>query len=94
MEEKATLADIFDFTFTKFVTPIIIKIVFILLIVLVGLFWLIITIAGFAGGFASGLGAFIGGGIMFLLSIVGYRIMLELVMVVFAIKKNTDKMVA
>jgi hypothetical protein len=53
-----------------------------------------ITIAGFSGGFASGIGAFIGGGILFLLSIVGYRIVLELVMVIFAIKKNTDKMVA
>jgi len=91
MEDKATLADIFDFTFTKFVTPIIIKIVFILLIVLAGLGWLMMTGAGFAGGVGTGLGFFIGGGIFFVLSIVGYRIMLELVMVIFAIKKNTDR---
>jgi len=91
MEEKATLADVFDFTFTKFVTPIVVKIAFIVMLVLGALGWLAMAFAGFAGGFWSGLGALIFGGLFFLMFVLVYRIAFELVMVIFAIKKNTDR---
>ena len=92
MEDKATLADIFDFSFTKFVTPIIVKIAFIVLIVLAGLGWLLMIIAGFAGGgIGGGLAMIIFGGLGFILSILAYRIMFELVMAIFDIKANTDR---
>ncbi len=91
MEEKATLADIFDFSFTKFVTPIVVKIAFIVMMVFAGLMWLAIIFGGFADGFWSGIGAIIFGGLAFLMLVLMYRIMFELVMVIFAIKKNTDR---
>jgi hypothetical protein len=91
MEEKATLADVFDFTFTKFVTPIVIKIAFIVMLVLGALGWLMMVIAGFSNNFGTGLGALIFGGLFFLMFVLVYRIMFELVMVIFAIKKNTDR---
>lgn len=91
MEEKATLADIFDFTFTKFVTPIVVKIAFIIMMVLAGLVWLMMIISGFGSSFTNGLLGILVGGLVFILMVLGYRIMFELVMVIFAIKKNTDR---
>jgi len=91
MEDKATLADIFDFTFTKFVTPIVIKIAFIVMLVLAALMWLMMIFAGFANGVGGGFMGLIFGGLMFILMVLGYRIMFELVMVIFSIKKNTDR---
>ena len=93
MEEKATLADVFDFTFTKFVTPIVIKIAFIVMLVLGALMWLMMIVAGFSGnGIMGGLGGIVFGGLVFVMFVLGYRIMFELVMVIFAIKKNTDRL--
>ena len=92
MEEKANLADVFDFTFTTFVTPIVVKVAFIVMMVFAGLMWLAIIFAGFAGGFWTGLGAIVFGGLAFLMIVLLYRIMFELVMVIFAIKKNTDRL--
>lgn len=91
MEENTTLGDIFDFTFTKFVTPIVVKVAFIVMMVFAALMWLAIIFAGFAGGFWSGIAAIIFGGLAFLMIVLLYRIMFELVMVIFAIKKNTDR---
>lgn len=91
MEDKATLADIFDFTFTKFVTPIVIKIAFIVMLVLAALVWLMMIFAGFANGAGGGFIGLIFGGLVFILMVLGYRIMFELVMVIFSIKKNTDR---
>ena len=91
MEEKANLTDIFDLTFTKFVTPIIIKIAFIVVMVFAGLMWPAVIFAGFASSFWGGIGGIIFGGLMFLFVVLGYRIMFELVMVIFAIKTDTDR---
>ena len=63
MEEKANLTDIFDLTFTKFVTPIIIKIAFIVVMVFAGLMWLAVIFAGFASSFWGGIGGIIFGGL-------------------------------
>jgi hypothetical protein len=92
MEQKADLSDIFDFTFTKFVTPIIIKIAYIIVIVMGALLWLMMIITGFATNFGAGIGGLVFGGLLFLLFILGYRIMFELVMAIFDIKKNTDRL--
>ena len=92
MEEKATLADVFDFTFTKFVTPIVVRIAFIVMLVLGALGWLVAVIGGFSSSFGAGIGAIIFGGLFFLMFVLVYRIMFELVMVIFAIKKNTDRL--
>lgn len=92
MEQKATLGDIFDLTFTKFVTPIVVKIAFIVVMVMAGLVWLMVIVAGFSSSFGAGLGAIVFGGLGFLMAVLLYRIMFELVMVIFAIKQNTDRL--
>jgi hypothetical protein len=92
MEEKASLTDIFDFTFTKFVTPIVVKVAFIVVLVFGALMWLTMTIGGFASSFGAGVGGLVFGGLMFLMLVLVYRIGFELVMVIFAIKKNTDRL--
>jgi fatty acid desaturase len=92
VEEKANLSDIFDLTFTKFVTPIVIKVAFIVVMLVAGLVWLGAIFAGFQSGFWGGIGGLIFGGLGFLMIVLLYRIMFELVMVIFAIKRNTDRL--
>jgi len=92
MEQKFSMSDIFDLTFTKFVTPVVIKVAFIVVMVFAGLAWLAAIFGGFANGFWGGIGGLIFGGLLFLIIVLLYRIMFELVMVIFAIKDNTDRL--
>ncbi len=92
MEQKFSPKDVFDLTFTKFVTPVVIKIAFIVVLVFAGLIWLMIIFAGFSSSFMGGLGGIVFGGLAFLMMVLLYRIMFELVMVIFAIKTNTDRL--
>jgi hypothetical protein len=92
MENSEGLSGIFDFTFTKFVTPVVIKILYILVLVFGGLFWIIALVASIFSGFATFLGVLVFGTLALLMSILFYRIMFELVMVIFAIKENTDRL--
>ena len=87
------LAGLFDFSFEKFITPSIVKIVYIVVIVMAVLMWLSITFAGMSsGGFGGFLGGLIFGGLAALLMILFYRIFLELTMILFRIHDNTETM--
>ena len=90
--QEGTLGDIFDFSFTKYVTPSVIRILYILVIVFAALIYLLAVISGFSANFGTGIGILIVGGIGFLISILFYRIGFEIVMALFAIKQNTDIM--
>jgi hypothetical protein len=92
VEQKFGPMDIFDLTFTKFVTPIMIKIAFIVVMVFGGLIWLAAIFGGFSNSFWGGIGGIVFGGLGFLMIVLLYRIMFELVMVIFAIKNNTDRL--
>lgn len=92
MDNNVSLTDIFDFTFTKFVTPIVVKIAFIVVLVMGAFLWLMMTIAGFSSSFGAGIGGLIFGGLVFVMFVLVYRIAFELVMVIFAIKQNTDRL--
>ena len=92
MEQKFGPMDIFDLTFTKFVTPIVIKIAFIVVMVFGGLIWLAAIFGGFSSSVWGGIGGIVFGGLGFLMIVLLYRIMFELVMVIFAIKNNTDRL--
>jgi len=91
--EEGSLGDLFDFTFTKYVTPSVIRILYILLIVFAALSYIAVIIGGFASNFGSGIGAIILGGIFFLILLLMYRVTLEIIMALFAIKQNTDRLV-
>ena len=86
------LAGIFDFTFTKFVTPVVIKILYILVMVFAALAWVLALISSIFVSFAWFLTVLVLGSIGLLISVLFYRIMFELVMVIFAIKENTDRL--
>ena len=87
------LGGLFDFSFEKFITPSIVKIVYIVVIVMAVLMWLSITFAGMSsGGFGGFLGGLIFGGLAAILMILFYRIFLELTMILFRIHDNTETM--
>jgi len=92
MAENEGLSGIFDFTFTKFVTPVIVKILYILVLVFGGLFWIVLLISSIFVSFGYFLGVLVFGTLVFLMSVLMYRIMFEIVMVIFAIKENTDRL--
>ena len=89
--DEGGFGDIFDLTFTKFVTPTVIRVLFILVIVFSALWWLFVVIAGFSSSFGAGLTALILGGLGFIIFVLLYRVFFELVMVIFRIKDNTDR---
>jgi hypothetical protein len=93
MENKGFFGGLFDLTFTEFVTIRVIKVLFVLAIIISGVFAVGILIAGFAGGAARGLLALIGAPIVFLLYVLGARIWLEVIIVLFRIAENTGKLV-
>jgi len=86
---------LFDMSFTRFITPSIIKLLFVLSIVMISIFSLFMLIAGLATLGSGGDGA--AGGIVFvifapiywLLGVIWSRVILELVIVFFRIETNT-----
>ena len=95
MSDNSTdgLGGLFDFTFEKFITPSIVKIVYIVVIVMAGLMWLGFIFGGLSsGGFGGFLGGLIFGGLAALLMVLFSRIFLELTMILFRIHDNTDIM--
>ena len=92
MEDSEGLSGILDFTFTKFVTPVIIRILYILVLVFAALVWIVSLIGAIFSSFAAFLGVLVFGTLGFVIMVFLYRIMFELVMVVFSIKENTDRL--
>lgn len=69
---------LFDFNFDNFATPVVIKILYILGMVLIGLAWIGYTIVSFASfGAGVGLAVLIGGAIVGLLYLIFFRMTLE-----------------
>lgn len=89
---KDGLGGLFDFSFEKFITPSIVKIVYIVVIVMAGLMWLLMAIAGLSSGFGGFVAGVLFGGLAALLMVLFYRIFLELTMILFRIHDNTDIM--
>jgi hypothetical protein len=90
---KGFLRALFDFSFTTYITPKIIKIIFGIVIVVAALGWLGYTIFFFSVNVVLGIVVFIIiGPILFLLTVIIYRVYLEVVMAVFTIADNTTRM--
>lgn len=89
-DDQGGINDLFDFTFTKFITPTVIRIVYILVIVFAAIGWLAALIGGFTSSVQAGFGALIFGTLFALIGILMWRVLLELTMVIFKIKDNTD----
>lgn len=92
MQAKGFFAALFDYSFTSFVTPRIIKVLYVLATVLISLWTLLLVLAAF--NFSSGAGAvmlLIGGPLFFVLSMIYARVFLELVIVFFRINGNVKE---
>ncbi|WP_104105294.1 DUF4282 domain-containing protein [Nocardioides sp. 616] len=75
---KGFFASLFDFSFSSFITPMVVKLVYILSVIGLGLTWLFFTIAGFVSDSpAVGLLFLVVGAFMFLLYLCFIRMTLE-----------------
>ena len=97
MDSKGFVAALLDLSFSEFVTTKVIKILYILLLVMIGLGVVFGVITGLIGMFTN---SFLSGVAVVLFSLVGgviyvifARIFMELIIVVFRIAENTSEMV-
>jgi hypothetical protein len=86
MENKSFLGSLFDFSFSSFITPKIIKVLFVIGLVLVLLLTLFYIIFAFISNIAFGVVVLILSPIIFLLYMLVVRIYLELLIVIFRIQ--------
>ena len=91
MEDKGFFGTLFDLSFSEFITIKVIKVIYILLLVLIGIGYLIGIITGFVRGFGAGLLAMILGALVAFLYILGARIGMETIIVLFRIAENTQE---
>lgn len=90
MEQKNLVEILFDFSFSEFLTPKIIKFLYILGILGAGIILLSVVVYGFKGGVALGIFALlIVGPILFILLTVFSRIGLEMTIIAFRIAEFT-----
>lgn len=80
-------AGLFDFSFTKFVTPRIVAVLYGIGIIATGIAALAIVIAGFSNGFGSGIAALVAAPIVFFIYLLFLRVGLETLIVAF---KNAE----
>jgi hypothetical protein len=79
----------FDLSFSEFVTPSVIRVLFIVIMVVIGLSFIGGIAIGFSASAATGVFALIGGIIYGFLSLLFARVLLEVIMVFFHIHDNT-----
>lgn len=91
--EKGFVGSLFDFSFSSFVTPKIVKVLYVLATIWTALLALLVLIIGFkTGGMAGGVFTLIIIEPIFILLALGiYRVVLEAFMVVFRIYEETKK---
>jgi hypothetical protein len=82
---KGFFAGLFDFGFTTFVTPKVIKFAYVVITILIGVSWIIWIVVGFDDSAGLGILVLVVGPLVALLWLIVYRITFELVMVIFRI---------
>ncbi len=94
MEKKNFVQKVFDLSFKTFITLDIIKIIFIIMIVFIGLGTLVGMFSGFMGVNGSVLTGIVGlilSPIVGALAIISARVWCELILIFFRIESNTKK---
>lgn len=91
--EKGLLEKLFDFSFSSFVTPSIIKLLFALCILFSVVASLMIILSGFSNGVATGVVCLILSPLIFFLHVLFARVYLEVLIVLFRIAENTADLV-
>ncbi len=90
---KGFFEALFDFSFSEFITARLIRLLYGLALVLLGLFVLVFMVSGFTQSFGYGLLSLILSPVVFLLGAIGTRIYLELVIVIFRIAEHAKRLV-
>ena len=92
MQAKGFMAALFDYSFSSFVTPKIIKILYVLATIVISLWTLALVLAAFNASSAAGLLVLIiVAPLFFLVSMIYARVLLEIVIVFFRINGNVQE---
>lgn len=92
-EHRGFFGKLFDTTFKDFITPSIARVVYMILIVATALWALMFLIGGLRSGTALGVvGGLVMAPVIFILGVIGSRIYIELVLVIFRIAENTKNL--
>ncbi len=74
---------LFNFSFKEFVTPSIIKVLYVLILIGIAVWFVVMAISGFMAGFGYGLLALIGSAIAAAVFVILARVYMEVIMVFF-----------
>lgn len=92
MEDKGFFGSLFDLSFSEFITPRIIKLLFIISIIVSAIFAGMLLVRWLYMGDGAAFLALIGAPLLFLLYVIMARVWLEVIMVLFRIADNTDQL--
>jgi uncharacterized membrane protein len=94
-ERKGFFGSLFDFSFTSLVTTRIIKVLYVLAIIVIGLYALVFVLAGFNRSATAGAVVLLIIAPLFaLVSLVYTRVLLEVIIALFRIMENTSELVS
>lgn len=91
-EARAVLDLVFDFSFKRFVTPRLVRILYVLSILAALIFALSWMFSGETSGFFDRLTRLVTGPLAFLVYLLGARVSMEFVLAVFKIAENVERL--
>lgn len=91
-EARAVMDLVFDFSFKRFVTPRLVRILYVLSILAALIFALSWMFGGTTDGFFDRLTRLVTGPLAFLIYLLGARVSMEFVLAVFKIAENVEKL--
>lgn len=94
LKDVGVFGGLLDFSFKKFITIRIVKVLYILELVMIVLGWLGVVAGGFSQGVGNGLIGLIVGSLGALIAVILVRVGLELIVVMFRIGENTSEIAA
>lgn len=95
MEQRGFLRSLLDISFTSLITTRIVKVLYVLAMIGIGLYAIFIVIAAFSASTAAGVAVLLVGAPLFILFTLIYtRVLLEVFVALFRIMENTNELVA
>jgi hypothetical protein len=94
MPERGFLGSLFDVSFSSLITTKVIKVLYVLSMVMIGLGALVFIVAGFSNSGGSGVLALVLAPLLGLLYLIYVRVLLELVIAVFRIMETNVELVS
>jgi hypothetical protein len=86
--EPVTIGALFDLSFTRFITPSVIKVIYLLGMLMLALLWIVGIVISLTQGFVAFLGMLVVGTILLFIYLLMMRVWLELIAVIFRIGDN------